>query len=138
MIRPRCTIRSPARAAGSVFILTLAVLLVLTSLALVMARSVRVEAAGSANQAAGLKADAIARGAIEYVRSIVNATNGQLPTDDQVLAEAVPVGDGYFWLLKPDLSSNTNPTWNFGLIDEAGQAQHQHRHQQRRSEQSGH
>ena len=121
MIRSERTTRSVNRAAGSVFILTLGVLLVLTSLALVMARSMRVEAAGSANDAAALKADAVARGAMEYVRSIINNTNGQLPTDDQVLSEAVPVGDGYFWLLKPDAdSTSTNPTWNFGLIDEAG------------------
>lgn len=107
-----------SRRRGSILVLTLAVLIVLTSLALVFARTVRVEAAATAHHLATLQADAVARGAVEYVRSLLDADPGRIPTDDAVLAQAVPVGDGYFWLIKPD-PDNPNQI-AFGLGDEAG------------------
>lgn len=103
---------------GSVLIVVTAVLLVLTSLALVFGRAMRVESQAAANHVAALQAEAIARGAAEYVRSIVTGTNGRLPDDDEIDAEATPLGGGYFWLLKPDPTDDRTHT--FGLIDEAG------------------
>jgi len=103
---------------GSVFVLTLAAIIVLTSLALMLARSTRTEAAASANYVAQLQADAAARGAIAYLRSELSDNDGEVPDDTQIDSEAVPVGGGYFWLLKH--TPGANQTYSYGVTDESG------------------
>ena len=97
----------------------MAVVIVLTSLVLVLARSMRVEASGSANFVAQVQAESTARGAIEYVRAMLDGANGLLPYDEDLAREAVPVGQGYFWLLKHD-PDDTTGSYRFGINDEAG------------------
>ena len=106
------------RANGSVFILTLAILLVLTSMALVLSRTMRVEAASTANHVSQLQAESIAQGAIAYLKITLADHDGSVPDEDTILSQAVPVGDGYYWLLKPNYEDATSH--NFGLIDEQG------------------
>lgn len=107
------------RRRGSILIVTLGVLIVLTSLVLLMARSARTEANISANHAARLRADAIAHGAIEYARVVVTNSKGTLPDDSQVASQAVKVGDGYFWFVKRDFTEGAaGPI--YGITDEAG------------------
>jgi type II secretory pathway component PulK len=101
---------------GTVLIVTMWIVLVLVGLVLVMARSVRVEALASANRVAGVQAETIARGALQYVLSQVDDTQGS-PSLDEAECEEVDVGAGYYWVLKPDLSDDRS--YYFGITDEA-------------------
>ena len=106
---------SPRR--GSVLIVAMIVTMTLSATVLVLCRTVRVESMASANRAASMQADAIARGAEQYVLAVI-ATEGQNAlslSEDQFAA--VPVGEGYFWLLRPNYDDDSLPV--FGLVDEA-------------------
>jgi len=98
-----------------VLITAMWVVLVLAGMTLVLARSVRVEAMISANFVASLQAEAIARGALRFVLATV-ATDSASATE--AACEAVQVGDGYFWILRPDLEDSQ--AYAFGITDEAG------------------
>jgi DNA uptake protein ComE-like DNA-binding protein len=93
------------------------ILLVLAGLALVLARAMRVEAERSANEVAAAQAAAVEDGAIQYVMSCVDGLQGAVPVDADTLCEAVPVGDGVFWILRP--SSDDERTYSFGITDES-------------------
>lgn len=114
--------RDSTQQRGAVFVLTIASLVVLTSLVLLLGRATRTQAAASANYLAQLQADAAARGAIEYLRSAVNNSSGTLPPDTTLYAQAQRVGTGYFWLLKrtPASTAAASNAYAFGLTDEAG------------------
>ncbi|MCX5662295.1 MAG: type II secretion system protein GspK [Planctomycetota bacterium] len=103
---------------GSALILTLGVVIVLTSMVLLLARSTRAEAFASANHLAQLQADAAMRGALEYVKASVRSNAGLVPEDGALLVEAAPVGGGYFWIIKHDSADPT--AVKFGLTDESG------------------
>lgn len=107
-----------ARERGSIFILTLAILIVLVSLAMLLSRSMVVEASSSANYASGLQAEAVAHGGIQYVRTILTGNDGNLPDPSTLLAQAVPVGGGYFWILNRNFEDSSH--YSFGLTDEQG------------------
>jgi hypothetical protein len=65
-----------------------------------------------------VQADAVERGAEQYVLAMLASegeTNIRDVTEDQFAA--VPVGDGYFWVLRPDYGDSTLPA--FGLVDES-------------------
>jgi len=111
--------RSP-RAAGTVLIVTIWVVLVLAGLALVFARSMRVAAAVSANHVASLQAESIAEGALQYLMARLVALQEEDETDEDTseLYEAQEVGDGYFWIIRSNLE--TDREFDFGLTDEAG------------------
>lgn len=106
------------RRRASAMILTLGVMIVLASTVLLLARSARTEASAAANHVAQLQADAVMRGALEYVKASVRANSGKTPTDNSLLAEAAPVGGGYFWIIRHDAADAA--TLSFGLTDEAG------------------
>ena len=101
---------------GTVLIVTMWIVLVMAGLVLVLSRSVRVNALASANRVAGLQADSIARGALQYVLSEVDDTQGE-PQLDDADCEQVELGNGYYWILKPDLSDDRSNY--FGITDEA-------------------
>ena len=101
---------------GTILIVTMWVVLVVAGVVLVMGRSVRVDALASANRVAELQADALARGALQYVLSCVDWSKGS-PDLTQVECNQVQVGNGYYWLLLPDLSDDAN--YYFGIRDEA-------------------
>src|SRR5699024_8981552 len=77
---------------GSALILAMVVLIVLASLALMLGQSMRVEAAGSASYVAQVQAQAVADGAVEYVRALLAQTPGQIPDQDPYDSQAVPIG----------------------------------------------
>ena len=101
------------RTRGTVLIVTMWVVLVLAGLVLVFTRAMRVEGMASANYVATRQAEAVARGALRLVVASVADGNTALETMDW---EAVEVGDGYFWVLRPDDDDNT---FAFGIVDEA-------------------
>ena len=103
---------------GMVLIIALWIILTLAGVVLVFARSMRVELLVSANQLAAAKAEWIARGALAFVIAQINKTYGITRPGEDVVCEAVPLGDGYFWLLLPDAEDDAN--YNFGIGDETG------------------
>jgi len=103
---------------GTVLIVTIWVVLVLAGLTLVFARSTRVSAILSANYSASLQAECVAEGARQYLVA-------QMETDEQAKVltnatpyEAMPVGQGYFWVLRSNLEDDHQ--LDYGLTDEAG------------------
>ncbi len=104
---------------GTVLIVTIWVVLVLAGLALVFARSMRVASAVTANHVASLEAECIAAGASEYIKAQLMADHED-ETIQEATAElkAMEVGDGYFWVLLPDLENDRE--FAYGLTDEAG------------------
>jgi len=110
----------PHRDKGTVLIVTIWVVLVLTGLALVFARSMRVAAIVAANHVATLEAECVAAGVSEYIISQLTAgmEEGTAAMMDSQLEEAMQVGQGYFWLLRSNLEDDDE--FAYGLTDEAG------------------
>jgi len=106
------------RARGTVLIVTMWILLVLAGLVLVLGRTARVEGDRSANGLAEAQAAAVEEGAIQYVLSCVDGLQGQMPPDADTPCEAVQVGDGAFWILRP--TGEDDRTYSYGITDEAG------------------
>ena len=102
---------------GSVLIVTIWIVLVLAGLVLVFSRSMRVEAIASANQLSSLKADEIAIGAVSFIRTRLNEDDITLRLEGETPYEAIQVGDGYFWLLRPNYTDDRS--YYYGIRDEA-------------------
>lgn len=102
---------------GSIMILAIATVLILSSLLLVFVREMRIEAQASANRAATVQAATIARGAVAYATNHLTSNQDPISLDTEMQCEANPLGDGYFWILKPDGVDETK--YAFGLTDEA-------------------
>jgi type II secretory pathway component PulK len=111
-------VRPRRRAQGTVIIVAMWILLVLAGLVLVLARSMRVEGDRAANDLAAVQAAAVEQGAVQYVLANVDGLQGLVPADASTPCEAVAVGDGWFWILRPSASSDT--AYSFGITDEAG------------------
>jgi type II secretory pathway component PulK len=108
--------RNSVRHRGSVIIVAMIVLFALAAMVLTLSRNARVDMALSANALAEREADSIARGGEQYVLSMLTTYRDSL--DD--LADSdfarVPIGDGYFWVIRPNYGDETLPS--FGLVDE--------------------
>jgi type II secretory pathway component PulK len=119
----RGALARPARAArgsrrrGTVLVLAIWVILILAALALVYARSMRVELIASGNRLAAEQAAAVQRGAEQYVLALADAAEGDAAHVMDAPAEAVAVGDGYFWIVRP--SPGDPRAYEFGIADEA-------------------
>ncbi len=110
-------LQSGPRRRGTILIVTIWIILAMAGLVLALAPAMRVEAGAAANYAAELQADAIEQGAIQYVLTHVDSLKGQIPTDSNMPCEAVRVGDGAFWIIRPNFDSDTE--FAFGVVDEA-------------------
>jgi len=123
----------PARR-GMIFVTALGIIVVLTGLVLSFAQNMRTEVLASANRLAALQADAIEQGAEQWVMGQVDlnasggssstaSTTGAAATPDSwtlvynTPAEALQVGGGYFWLIRPDEDSDQQ--YDYGIIDES-------------------
>jgi type II secretory pathway component PulK len=112
----RCARRAVAQRRGMIFVTTLWVTLILAALVLVFARSMGVEALASSNRLAADQAAAVELGGEQWVLAQVDNVDG---TADYVMntnAEALPIGKGYLWLLRPAADETS---YEFGLTDEA-------------------
>lgn len=111
---PLLSSRRPCR--GGVLIVTLWILVVLAAMMLVLVRTVRVQALVSQHQEASLQAEDIVQGAISWVVRVVQDMGDEF---DDLSTDPWPkqVGEGFFWLLKPNLDDSRNAS--FGLIDAA-------------------
>ena len=101
---------------GTVLIVAMWIVLVLAGLTLVFARNSRVEALASANHVASLQAGAVARAGLQYVVVHLDGNDGHTQALDDLAWEAVQVGDGYFWIVRPDHENDRS--WSYGLVDE--------------------
>jgi type II secretory pathway component PulK len=89
----------------------------LASLVLVLGRRMRVEGIASANLSAAVQAASIERGAEAYVLALLTEQKDTLPDLTEDYFSGVQVGDGYFWLLRPDFGDDNVSL--YGLTEEA-------------------
>ena len=108
---------SRTRRTGMIFITALWVTIVLSALVLVFARSMQVETIAAANRSTRNQVSAIERGAEQYVLSQVDNTDGDTSLITSAAAEAMQVGNGYFWIIRPD-PDDVN-AYDYGITDEA-------------------
>jgi type II secretory pathway component PulK len=101
---------------GAVLIAVIFVTVAIAGMALVLCRGVRVEAMASANHVAMTQAAAIERGAEQYVLAMLAQQADSWMDLSESYFYAVPMADGYFWLIRPDYGDASLPL--FGLIDE--------------------
>jgi type II secretory pathway component PulK len=97
--------------------MALGVILVLTGMALVFARSMRTELVASSNRMSYAQADAVEQGAEQWVLAQTSTYQNDALTLTQLPAEAIQIGNGYFWLLHPN--PTTDQTYMAGLVDES-------------------
>ncbi len=102
---------------GSVLIVTMWIVLVLAGLVLVFSRSMRVEAIATANHISSAQADAIAQGAVQFIRARLNEEDETLKLEGETPYETISVGEGFFWLLRPNYEDDN--TYYYGIRDEA-------------------
>ena len=110
--------RVARRAAGTILIVTLWILVVLAGLVLVLAQTVRVEGLCSANGLAAQRAAAVEQGAIQYVIAGLDGCMGQPPSETDLVCQGVHVGNGAFWIVRPDPDEDRQ--LGYGLTDEGG------------------
>lgn len=110
-------VRTTSRRRGTILIVALIVTLSLSASVLVLCRNMRVEAMAAANRSASMQVEAIERGAEQYVLAVIADQGPEALNLSEDQFAAVPVGDGYFWVLRPDYDDDSLPI--FGLVDEA-------------------
>lgn len=101
---------------GTVLIITMIISFALAGTVLVLCRSMRVETMASANLAASLQASAVARGAERYVLAVLTEQPDDINNIAEDQFEAVPVGEGFFWIMRPDFDDPNAPV--YGIVDE--------------------
>ncbi|MBC8108093.1 MAG: general secretion pathway protein GspK, partial [Anaerolineae bacterium] len=109
--------RHPARNRGSVLIIAMVILFALAALVLTLNRGARTDMALSANISATHQADAIERAAEQYVMALLTDYRDTLTDLTDTDFAQVPVGDGYFWITRPNYGDTTVST--YGLMDES-------------------
>ena len=103
---------------GTVLIVTIWIVTMLASLVLVFAYFIRVEAMATANHIAAVQAETVANGAISYIFSVLSTADDASVSYASKPYEAVPVGQGYFGVVRPNLADDRN--YDYGLSEEAG------------------
>src|SRR5687767_14801762 len=103
-------IAAPARR-GAVLIAVIFVTVAIAGMAMVLCRSVRVEAMASANHVASVQAAAVERGAEQYVLAMLAQQAESWMDLNESYFYAVPMTDGYFWLIRPDYGDQGLPLY---------------------------
>lgn len=125
---------------GAIFVLALALTVMLSALLIVYSQEMRTEMVASANRLAEAQADGVEQGAEQWVLAEVeanttplvstggtstsssssasNSASGTAASPSTIPAEAIQIGNGYFWLLSPDPTQDQ--TYKFGIVDETG------------------
>ncbi len=135
--RARTTSRRNRR--GAIFIIALTLIVMLSALLLVYSQEMRTELVSSGNRLSSAQADGVEQGAEQWVLAQLEANIAPLPATGTssssgsasaasaaltavdpttIPAEAVQVGKGYFWILRPDFTQDQ--TYSFGIMDESG------------------
>jgi DNA uptake protein ComE-like DNA-binding protein len=85
---------------------------------LVFCQDMRTEAIASGNRLSYVQSDAIEQGAEKWVLAQCESYPGDAITVTEVPAEALQVGNGYFWIL--GRNQTTDQQYWFAIMDEAG------------------
>ena len=109
------------RRRGTVLIVAMIVSFALAATVLVLCRTMRVEAMASANLAASAQASAVARGAEQYVVALITDEGERVRDLGEENFAGVRVGEGIFWILRPDYDDEQLPL--FGLVEESAKLQ---------------
>lgn len=113
-----CYANSRSRSRGMIFVIALGIIVVLTAMLLSFAQEMRTEALSSANRLSAIQAEAIEHGAEQWVLAQVEANAPDALDITSIPADTLPLGNGYFWVLRPDPDQDT--THAFGISDESG------------------
>ena len=105
------------RRPGIIFITAMWVVVILSAVVLIFARSMRTEVAASRYRFSVQQADAVELGAEQYVLAAVDGSNGDAVTVLQTQAEQIPIGNGFFWILQ--MYPDNDYTYAFGITDES-------------------
>lgn len=106
---------------GTILIVVMWIVLILATLVIVLAQYTRTEAMAQSNYQSLAQAEAVAFGAVQYVMALLSTEDPAVLFDETYeveMFEGIAVGDGYFWILRPNLSDDS--IYEFGLTDEAG------------------
>jgi type II secretory pathway component PulK len=93
------------------------ILIVLAGMVLLFADSVRVDLHASANFSSQQQAAAIENAAVQYLLAHLDGLQGGVPNDSEMPSNGVRVGDGAFWLLRPDYEGGIAE--RYGVVDES-------------------
>ena len=110
-------VRLPHRR-GVIFITALGIIVILAGLVLAYAMSMRSENLASGNRLAYAQANAVEQAAEMWVLAQIDSYPADALTVTETPAEAIQVGNGYFWILHPDPTQWQ--TYAYGITDEAG------------------
>ena len=102
---------------GAILIVAMWVIVVLVGLTLVLGQTMRIEIASSANEFSMVQAQGVEQGAIQYVLYNLASLQGQMPLVTNMPCEAVQVGQGAFWILRSN-DTTDDFTYCFGVTDE--------------------
>ena len=89
----------------------------LAAMVLVLGRSMSVELQASANLAATVQASGVERAAEQYLLAMLTQEKQNVSSLGEEQFAGIPVGDGWFWVLRPDFDDPSLPT--FGFVDES-------------------
>lgn len=101
---------------GTILIVAMILIFAIAALVLVMGQAMRVEMTVAANAAAAREAALVERGAEQYVLALLAESVDPVEELEDRYYDAVSLGDGYFWILRPDWGDPSLAP--FGLVDE--------------------
>jgi DNA uptake protein ComE-like DNA-binding protein len=105
---------------GAIFVTAMWILIILGAMILVTARAVLTDATASANGLSAIQADAIEKAGVQYVLSVIDGAQGDAVGITGIDIEAFPVGDGYFWIIAPNLDYDAiQADYVYGIVDES-------------------
>lgn len=108
--------------AGSVLIVVLWICLSLVAVTLLFGQSAMMSYRAESNEIAGRQAEQAIEGGLRYVEYLLanSDTPGGLPANTDYVNEAVPVGQGTFWIIGRGEDTDYGVTRVYGITDEAG------------------
>ena len=113
--------RSPNRRRGAVLVLTLIIIFALAAMVLALGYAASRNLKVAANVAARREAAVALRGGEQYVMALLKQSRQSEQDAVELLPqssfEAVPIGNGYVWIVRPDYNDPLLPP--FGLVDES-------------------
>ncbi len=101
---------------GAILIVALIIITTLFFVVLTLGTSMRVEIQAAGNASASAQAAEVEKGAEQYVIGLLNSGYGITTPLTEDLFQQIPVGDGYFWIVRPDYNDESLPLW--GLVEE--------------------
>ena len=108
------------RQSGAVLIIVLWIASGLVTVALLFGQSMLFEYRISDNSKAGAQAEFAVESAARYAATILEnlETSGSIPSEDDYVAEAAPIGDSLLWMIGRNSQSTSSIIPEYGLIDE--------------------